>query len=241
MVVIGICDDEKLHRNHAISLCEQYFRELPMEHSYVEFASGEEVLAYQGEKIHLLFLDIEMGDTSGLDVLNALREKDPIWRIAFASSHTEQRLDTIDMKTLAFLDKPLQYDGVKKCLTIAIQENAQNVTATFRQLEGERRVELSNIIYIQAEKHYARVCSRQSDFMGYDSMKDYEKQLEGTSVIRIHKSYLVNMQCIQKIFPEEVLMINGDRLPIGRKYNAEVKEKYVNFVKSVTLGRDGIK
>ena len=113
MIFIGICDDEQQHRQYLKELAERYFLEYPKEHAYVEFSSGDEVLAYRGERIHLLFLDIEMGNTSGLDVLDALRENDSVWRIAFASSHPEQRLDTIDMKTLAFLDKPLSYVGVK--------------------------------------------------------------------------------------------------------------------------------
>lgn len=145
MILIGICDDEKMHRINVRQLCERYFTEFPQERSYMEFASGEEVLAYQGERIHLLFLDIEMGDASGIDVLNSLRESNRIWRIAFASSHGEQRLDTIDMKTLTFLDKPLSYEGVKKCLDITVKENTQNISVTFTLMDGKRDVELSEI------------------------------------------------------------------------------------------------
>lgn len=241
MILIGICDDEKMHRLNVRQLCERYFTEFPQERSYLEFASGEEVLAYQGERIHLLFLDIEMGGASGLDVLNSLRESNRIWRIAFASSHGEQRLDTIDMKTLAFLDKPLSYEGVKKCLDITVKENAQNISVTFTLMDGKRDVELSEIVYIRAEKHYVSVCARQCDFMGYDSLKQFEEQLQGTTMIRIHKSYLVNMQYIKKFLAEEVLMADGKRLPIGRKYKSAVKETYYNFVRSVTIGRNDAK
>ncbi len=241
MILIGICDDEKLHRQTITQLCEQFFEEFEQEHTYIEFASGEEVLAYQGDQLHLLFLDIEMGDVSGLDVLDSLRESDKIWRIAFASSHGEQRLDTIDMKTLAFLDKPLSYEGVKKCLEIAIAENARNISATFTLLDGKKDFKLSEIVYIRAEKHYMSVCAKQCDFMGYDSMKQVEEQLQGTTMIRIHKSYLANMQYIKKLTAEEVLMSNGKRLPIGRKYKSVVKEAFYQFVRSVTIGRNGAK
>lgn len=241
MILIGICDDEKMHRHTITQLCEQYFEEFYQEHRYIEFVSGEEVLAYQGDQIHLLFLDIEMGDASGLDVLDSLRESDKIWRIAFASSHGEQRLDTIDMKTLAFLDKPLSYEGVKKCLEIAIAENTRNISATFTLLDGKRDVKLSEIVYIRAEKHYVSVRAKQCDFMGYDSMRQAEEQLQGTTMIRIHKSYLVNMQYIKKLTAEEVLMSNGTRLPIGRKYKSVVKETFYQFVRSVTIGRNGAK
>lgn len=239
MILIGICDDEQQHRHDLKDLAERYFSEYPVEHAYVEFSSGEEVLAYQGERMHLLFLDIEMGNTSGLDVLDALREYDSVWRIAFASNHPEQRLDTIDMKTLAFLDKPLSYAGVKKCLSIAIQENEENIRTLFTTVDGKKEVELSDIFYIQAERHYVCVCTTKDNFMGFDSLKQYEGQLRGTSMIRIHKSFLVNMQYVKKVLAEEVIMVDGKHLPIGRKYNSIVKEHYLEFVRSVTIGRNG--
>lgn len=239
MILIGICDDEEMHRHKIMQLCEQYFQEYTQEHSYIEFASGEEVLAYQGDQIHILFWDIEMGNTSGLDVLNSLRESDRFWRIAFASSHSEQRLDTIDMKTLAFLDKPLSYEGIKKCLQITITENTQNICATFTSLQGKKSVRLSEIVYIRAVKHFAFVYTRQCDFIGFDSIKESEQQLQATTMIRIHKSYLVNMQYIKKLSEEEVLMSDGEKLPIGRKYRFSVKETYYQFVRSVTIGRNG--
>jgi len=241
MISIGICDDEQQHRQYLKELAERYFLEYPKEHAYVEFSSGDEVLAYRGERIHLLFLDIEMGNTSGLDVLDALRENDSVWRIAFASSHPEQRLDTIDMKTLAFLDKPLSYVGVKKCLSIAIRENEENIRVTFTMLDGKKEVELSDIFYIQAERHYASVFTTKDNFMGFDSLKQYEEQLRGTSMTRIHKSFLVNRQYVKKMLAEEVVMVDGKHLPIGRKYNSAVKENYLDFVRSVTIGRNGSK
>ena len=204
----------------------------------MEFASGEEALQYQGEKILLLFLDIEMGDLSGLDVLDQLRDSELVWRIAFASSHEEQRLDTIDVKTLAFLEKPIQYPGVEKCLNIAIREQAKNVTATFTLLEGKRSIELSDVVYIQAERHYVNVYVKRQDFVGYDSIKQCEEQLQGTTMVRIHKSYLVNMQHVKKLGAGEVVMADGSRLPVGRKYSTVVKEQYMNFVRSVTVGRN---
>ncbi len=238
MILIGICDDEQQHRIRLKELCEQFFSEFPNNHDYVEFSSGEEVLSYDGERMHLLFLDIQMGEVSGLDILDALREKDNVWRIAFVSSYVEYRIDTIDLKTLAFLEKPLTYEGVKKCLGIAIRENKENINTTFTLMDGKRNVELSDIIYIQAQGHYVIVHARKDDFTCYDSLKQYEELVKGTSMIRIHKSYLVNMQYIKKILAEEIVMADGKRLPIGRKYTKDIKEKYFTFVKSVTIGRN---
>lgn len=237
MITIGICDDETAHRETIKAFCQHYFEARQQEWRYVDFSFGEEVLAYQGDRMLLLFLDIEMGETSGLDVMERLRESDVVWRIAFVSCHQELKLDAIEVKTLAFLDKPITYAGVEKCLNIAIRENTQNKIATFTLLDGKKDLELSEIVYIQAERHYVSVYAKRNGFIGYDSLKEYEEQLQGTTMIRIHKSYLVNMQYIKKMGVGEVIMVDGSKLPVGRKYGTTVREQYHKFIKSVTIDR----
>lgn len=238
MILIGICDDEQLHRSNVRELCERFFSEFPNEHDYVEFSSGEEVLAYDGERMLLLFLDIQMGEVSGLDILNALREKENVWRIAFISSYVEYRIDTIDLMTLAFLEKPLTYGGVKKCLGIAIRENKENISASFKSLNGSISVEVSDLVYMQAADHYINVHTKSFDFTSYGGIKDYEECLKGMSMIRIHKSYLVNLQYVKSVQSEKVVLTDGRRLPVGRKYNSALRERYSSYIKSVTINRD---
>ena len=112
MIIIGICDDEEQYRAQIKLLCSAFFDTQKQEFGFVEFTSGEEVLAYQGDRIHLLFLDIEMPGMGGLEVLSRVRRNERIWRIVFVTSHKELKWETIDLKTLAFLEKPLEKAGV---------------------------------------------------------------------------------------------------------------------------------
>ncbi len=237
MFRIGICDDEKSHCERVRGFCDRFFEERAQKYEVLEFYDGRDVLAYDGKRIDLLFLDIEMGEISGLEVLNQLRRSDDVWRIVVVSSHFEERLNTIDTKTLAFLDKPVNYNGIEKCLDVAIRENRQNRIATFSQFDGKRNIELDDILYIQADRHYVSVNLKKGNFVGYDSLKQYEDQFQGTQVIRIHKSYMVNMYHIKKILSEEVIMEDGARIPIGRKYKSELKDTYYEFVRSTTYRR----
>ena len=111
MIFVGICDDEEAYRMQIRTICKDFFDAQKQEFRFVEFSSGEEVLAYRGDKIHLLFLDIEMPGTDGLEVLTKVRRNDRFWRIVFVTSHKELRWETIDLKTLAFLEKPLDRVG----------------------------------------------------------------------------------------------------------------------------------
>ncbi len=72
----------------------------------------------------------------------------------------------------------------------------------------------------------------------HDGIKDLEKQIAGTTMMRTHKSYLANLQHIRKLFWDEMQMTNGAVLPLGRKYIPAVKDAYNDFIKKVTIDRN---
>ena len=238
MITIGICDDEKEYRDRLKEQCGAFFEVQKQECQFVEFASGEEVLAYQGDKIHLLFLDIEMPGMSGLEVMKNIRKGDLIWRVVFVTSHKELKWDTIDLKTLAFLEKPIDQIGVETCIRTVLRENQENINIDIKTVEGVCYLNLDQIIFIQAQGNYIVICTKEDEITGYESIKVMEAQLEGTSMVRTHKSYLVNLQYVEKITGVTLQMTNGSTIPIGRKYYKSVKEAYFAFLKKVTVDRN---
>lgn len=238
MITIGICDDEEAYRDRIKTICSEYLAEREMDCQFTMFSSGEEVLAYQGDRMLLLFLDIEMPGIDGLEVMEKLRGNDLIWRIVFVTNHKELQWDTVDLKTLAFLEKPIVVAGVQSCLRTAIRENMENIDVIYKTADGSSCIKLDQIIFIQAKGNYVVICSKEKEITGYDSIKDLEKQITGTTMMRTHKSYLANLQHIRKLLWDEMQMTNGVVLPLGRKYIPAVKDAYNDFIKKVTIDRN---
>ncbi len=238
MIIIGICDDEEQYRAQIKLLCSAFFDTQKQEFGFVEFTSGEEVLAYQGDRIHLLFLDIEMPGMGGLEVLSRVRRNERIWRIVFVTSHKELKWETIDLKTLAFLEKPLEKAGVETCIKTVLRENRENIEISYRTLKGAGHILLDEVVFVQARGNYVSICSVKEEIPGYDSIKTIEKQTDGTDMVRTHKSYLANLQHVKKVNGEGLLMTNGAVVPVGRKYYASVKEAYYSFIRNVTIDRN---
>ncbi|MBO4398520.1 MAG: response regulator transcription factor [Lachnospiraceae bacterium] len=238
MIIIGICDDEEEYRAQIRTLCSAFFDAQKQECGFVEFPSGEDVLAYQGDRIHLLFLDIEMPGTGGLEVLTKVRGNDRFWRIVFVTSHKELKWDTVDLKTLAFLEKPIDRLGVETCLKTILRENRENIDISYKMLKGTGHIRLDQVISVQARGNYVSICSEKEEIPGYDSIKVIEEQTAGTTLVRTHKSYLANLQFVKKINGDGLLMTNGTVVPVGRKYLAAVKEAYFSFLRSVTIDRN---
>ena len=237
MIIIGICDDDEGYRGQIRTICSSILNAEEQEYEFVEFATGEEVLAYQGERIHLLVLDIEMPGMDGLKVLAEVRRNERFWRIVFVTSHKELRWETVDLKTLAFLEKPLEQAGVESCLKTVIRENRENIDIAYKTLQGTCFIRLDRVVFIQARGNYINVCSESEEIPGYDSIKTMEGQTRGTTLIRAHKSYLVNLQYVKKVSKDSLTLTNGTVVPVGRTYYQGVKDAYFAFVKSITIDR----
>lgn len=230
MITIGICDDLETDRMYLKKLCDRYFDEHGEAFSCKMFSSGEEVLNYKGEKLLLLFLDIEMQGTDGIDVMEQLVKNSKVWRIVFVSSHKERVFDTFGLKTLDFGVKPVEYQRISHWIDIAKNEERRNKVIQFKNDSEDSCVLIEDIIMLIGEGNYIRLVLKEESRIYVGTIKQWEKKLEGTCMLRVHKSYIVNMNYISKIEKQQVYMYDKTIVPVGRKYNESTKEKVNKFI-----------
>lgn len=242
MFTIGVCDDKPDHRNQIRVLCESYFAETTQLYEIIEFASGEEVLAYPNSEknkgmLHVLFLDIEMRETNGLEVLRQVEAADWIWRIVFVSSHEEFVWETFSIKTLGFVRKPIEYEAIKKWLGVALRENRENTILEYTVGMQKAYKTLEQIYYFEASANYTYLHAMEEKVLISNNLRQWQKQVEDMPFVRIHKSYLINMLQVQKWENGKVTLCNGESLAVGRQFAKEAKERYLAFVKKQALSR----
>lgn len=238
---IGICDDEKYARLEVRRLCELYFGEHKTEHNYIEFESGEAVLAYStkqnSDPIDLLFLDVEMDGLDGIRLKEQLLRQRVIERIAFVTSHKDKVFDAFGQKTIGFIPKPPAYERIEKMLTIAREEKQENVELVFIGYNGkEQSIRLNDIVYFKASGSYTEIYSYASDmtrmeyFVISKKIGEVEQSMEDYSVLRVHKSFLVNLANVVSV--GEVIKVRNseEEIPIGRKYKEQVMEAYASYI-----------
>ncbi len=239
---IGICDDHAEVRNLILQLCEKYFKDSDKEHFYLEFSSGEEVLKYCENKdnfrIDLLLLDIEMDGISGIELKDKAIKQDLILRIAFVSSHTEDIFDAYGTKTIGFIPKPPVYNNIKKVLDITIDELRENVVITISGYKGDIiEIKLDDILYLKADGSCTEIYTYNSILndtyiLSTKKLGEIENELSEFSIIRVHKSYLVNIANVLEINSQVILRDNLVQIPIGRRYKENTKRKFYQFGKN---------
>jgi DNA-binding LytR/AlgR family response regulator len=232
---IGICDDEKICLDRMIECLDKASKALETEFQYKSFLSGEELLK-SNENIDILFLDVEMDGISGIETMRLLESKENVKFIIFASSHSEYVFESFGTKTMGFLCKPVEYEKVLKEIKKVIEKiNAKKQIEPVEINVDGRNILISpeDIVYISGEKNYVKVVTKDEQYLTYGNMKAWEEKLTQTAVIRIHKSYLVNLAYISNI--SEVASFSGldDILPVGRKYKEEARAKYKEYLLKV--------
>lgn len=238
---IGICDDEKYARQEVKRLCELYFDENKIVHDYIEFESGEAVLTYSTNRdslpIDLLFLDVEMEGLDGISLKEQFLRQRAIERIVFVTSHKDKVFDAFGQKTIGFIPKPPAYERVEKMLTIVREEKRENVELVFIGYNGkEQSIRLNDIVYFKASGSYTEIYSYAFDGAGIEcfviskKIGEVEQSMEDYPVLRVHKSFLVNLANIAGL-GEDIRVRNlEEKIPIGRKYKEQVKTTYASYI-----------
>lgn len=240
---IGICDDNDEVRQSIFDLCKEISKEENEIHSCIVFKCGEEVLNYCKQKdslkIDILFLDIEMPGIDGIELKNLLTKQDLVWRIAFVSSHLESTFDAFGTKTIGFVPKPPTYDKIKKMIYITQDELNENVTFLCSGYNGEViEVEIDDIAYLQADGSYTMIHTYSSLYGNHNYILSakklgvLEKEMRELPIIRVHKSYLVNIGNVLDISNYVILRDINEKIPVGRMYKESAKLKFYNYGKN---------
>ena len=177
---------------------------------------SEAVSIFTKTKAEVIFLDIEINGSSGLECAKMIADMDPKAKIIFATAHTEYMSAAFEVYAFDYLVKPFNVervyhtlDRVKAFTDTAEREHLDKIIKYERGLEkllvkGKESmsfVDISDIILVQRENSATVIYTKKDSFHTSASLSDIEAKLDGEQFMRSHKSYLINISQIKKIEP----------------------------------------
>lgn len=231
-LIIGICDDEQKSIDITKEYCETVSQEIGIKFVFYIFTSGEEVLKCK-ENIDILLLDVEMTGMNGIETMHILEDMDEIKNILFVSGYSDYIHESFGVKTKGFVCKPIEYNRLKNEIekTIMYIKKTINKQVVEADVCGKHiLIDTENIMYIQGEGRYVRLVTNKESYLVTDNIKVWEEKLCGSSIHRVHKSYMVNFKFVANIVGTELVLKDNTKLPIGRKYYKLVKEQYREYL-----------
>jgi two-component system LytT family response regulator len=238
---IIIIDDETSVRNSISAILKEKYPESDILASAGSVKEGYEAILEN--RPDLIFLDVEMPDGTGFDLLNKLSEID--FKVIFITAHQEYALGAIKVSALDFVLKPFYTDeicrAVDKANTIinneeeqlklrALQENLENRKVLKRIIlhtaENLHLVSVSDIIRAEADSNYTRfILGDGKRIMVSRTIKEYDTLLSGSGMIRVHQSHLVNVAWVDRFVKRDggyLLMKDNSKIPVSQNLRKQV-------------------
>jgi len=232
MITCMAIDDEPL----ALKQIVKYIQKTPFLELKAGFESPLEAISYlQDNQIDLIFVDINMPDLNGLDFVRAL-ENPP--GIVFTTAYSEYAVEGFRVDAIDYLLKPIDYPTFLKAANKS-RTRIQGDHQEFGQVKGQDdflfikseykiiRIRLEDITYIEGMREYVRIHLKgDKPLMTLLSMKSLETQLPGSSFMRVHRSYIVNLNQITTIERNRILFDDKVYIPVSDQY----KDRFQSFI-----------
>lgn len=218
---IAIDDEPK-----ALEVVQMHAAKVPFINLKHCFTNAFEAIPYlQKNKTDLIFLDIKMPDISGIDFINCLQN---VPMIIFTTAYSEYAVQGFELDVLDYLLKPFSLarftKSCNKALDIHTLRNGEQSNSIFVKTGyEEEKVFLDEILYIEAEGNYASFVLKTKKLLSRQSLVDISLILPENQFIRIHRSYIIALNKIEKISRQE-LVIAGISLPLGASYEEKLNE-----------------
>lgn len=226
-----IIDDDEIDRLTVVSFAKKF----PVLDILGVFESAEEALPFiDTTDIDILFLDIDMPGLSGIEFRKKALE---IPVCIFITAHPEHAVESFEIETLDFIVKPLKLDRFSQ--TVSRIEEFMEVklkaslfeasiggdTIYIKEGHEQTKVKLHEILYLEALKDYTLIITNKKRHCVLSSIGNLLKEDHFQSFIRIHRSFAVQKQFIQKVNSSEIILNNDISIPVGRSY-----KENLNFI-----------
>ena len=182
------------------------------------------------QSVDLLFLDIEMPYVTGIDFLKNTPQAP---KVIFTTAYEQYAIKGYELDILDYLLKPISFERFLKAANKAYDYFAGTATkeAGYLFIKTDNKLEkvnLDELLFVEAMENYVALYTTDKKLITHSTLKALQEKLPSTRFIQPHKSYLVNIQCIQSI-EGNILHLGGKyQIPISKYQKDEVMERIVN-------------
>ncbi len=235
-------DDEPL----ALEKLKDYIDKVQYLNLLAEFDNGADSLDYlKNNKVDLIFLDIQMDDFTGIQLLEALQERP---KVILTTAYDQYAIKGYELEVSDYLLKPIGFDRFIKSVEKVYSQIEKEQITSDKLKESEmqsdkkgnfifvksdyklQKVRFKDIQYIEGMKDYLRIVTPEKRLMVLQNFKKMEDILPDNKFVRVHKSYIISVDKIDSI-GKKSLKVGEMNIPIGESY----KKAFFDFLEKNNL------
>ena len=225
MTCIAIDDEPK-----ALEVIERYCQKISLASLKATFREPLKAIEFLNrEKVDLIFLDINMPDISGIQLLQTLSPR-PL--IIFTTAYSQYAVESYELNALDYLLKPVTFErflmAINKAAAALSSKNTtgmdEDAAVFIKSGPQTYRVKVSEILYLEKNGNYITVHLKDGNILIRENMGDIFDLVPAADFIRVHKSYVVGIRHISMIEVHQ-LIVNGEKIPVGSTYRDSLRDR----------------
>lgn len=230
-----IIDDEERAINLLKKNIEKNIPEITTLHTALSAKEGLDCI--EKHRPALVFLDVEMPNMNGFEMLNQIAN--PNFDVIFTTAFNQYAIKAIKYSALDYLLKPIDADDLRKAFDHFVQHSKNNLTKAALyaslisnlELQDEQHfkltlcsndssitVEVKDIIRCESESNYTTFhFAKHKKWVSAKTLKEYDEILSNRGFIRVHKSHLVNKNYIERLSEHHVILQDQTEVELARR------------------------
>lgn len=225
MLHIAVLDDDKPQLTYISNCLKDILKDEPCEiRTYQSMDSFW--MEEQLDKIDLLLLDIELGNSNGIQEAEKLKQSYPYICIIFISAYIKYAPMVYDVEHIYFVLKEQIQLRLPKAIeaALAYMKERKNSSLTIKWKNRLILIAQRDILYIERRRRKCSIITTKQEYDTYVPLSEIEASLHNEYFIRVHYSYIVHMDYVQLYARDHVVLKDGTEIPVSRSYEKKVKE-----------------
>ncbi len=231
MIKIAICDDELIITEQMQGIISEYQKEKSEDIQCDVFHDGVSLLM-SNKDYDIIFLDIYMLGTDGIETAKRIRLNDKTVEIIYLTSYMGLTKEALSVHAFEYLEKPIkkseiffQLDEViARLFNVRANEQTRYPIMEFNLGKLKLRLPLDNIYYFEREDRRIKMVTKKGNFILYETIASIEKRLRQYDFVLSHQSFLININNMKDYVKNDIIMTNNDVIPLAQKRSSEFKQ-----------------
>lgn len=230
-MIIAVCDDDKVWLEEAKGVIERYADQSLLEVEILCFSDGEQLLAYTGEDIEVLFLDIELGKENGIQLGKRVNRRWEQCQIVYLTNYLYYATDVYLTAHVFFVLKE-QYQEKIKLIFTKIFHNIQQrkKMLVFTEVGGNQLVVApEEVLYFEHKVRTTWLYTTAGNYEITGKIIDIVKKLPKIDFSRCHNSYIVYLPSVREVKKEGFVLRNDTVIFFSKRYKKKAKADFLRW------------
>ena len=242
MLRIAVCDDDINDLKKAVSYLKKFLSDNDTEYSVVQFSDGTQLLE-SSDRYDILFLDIEMKHSNGINVAETLRSRNIDTPIVYITSYTDYWRRAFKVHAFGFITKPFDGKDFEEVLNDYFKSFTKNSESriTLNTSEGAVCFDPDEIIYFYVKsKRNIELYTMNGRYLIRENLSDIYERLDKHRFYQPRRECIINLKNVRRLQNDyAILMVDGSILPLAQRRKDELMTLLTDVFTEVVKGQKG--